>query len=89
MIRIVIENLLLFLAPTALYAGWMYLTRDPKKAGGVMSDAPLIWLTAAGATLVVITLLVFQDDTSGGRPGQAYEPPSMRKDGTIEPGRIK
>jgi hypothetical protein len=89
MIRIVFENLLLFLMPSALYFGWVYLTRKAGKSGPTFSDAPLTLLCAAGAALVIITLVVFEDDKEGGRPGQTYQPPEMRKDGTISPGRIK
>ena len=88
MIRIVIENLLLFLLPTAAYVAFVILTRnDGTKAGQVIDEAPLIWLFVAGAALVVLTLIVF-GDTSGGKPGQAYDPPTM-KDGKIEPGRMR
>lgn len=87
MIRIVIENLLLFLAPTLIYVAYALATRrGTPDSGKVFDDAPLIWLFAAGAALVVVTLLVF-GNTSGGKPGQAYVPPSI-KDGKIEPGRI-
>jgi hypothetical protein len=88
MIRIVIENLLLFLAPTAIYIAYVFLTRRGRiTPQNVLDEAPLIWLCAAGAALVVITLLVF-GTSSGGKPGQAYVPPEMR-DGKIVPGKIK
>jgi len=86
MIRVVIENIALFLLPTGLYIGYVLLTRDASHRGKVLDEAPLIWLFLAGALLVVIVLIAF-GSTSGGRPGQHYEPPSM-KDGHIEPGRI-
>jgi hypothetical protein len=88
MIRIVIENILLFLAPAAMYVAYMLLMRRAGSAGEVINDAPLIWLFAAGAILVVATL-VFYGSTSGGRPDQDYIPPRMGKDGRIEPGQIK
>jgi Family of unknown function (DUF6111) len=88
MIRVVIENILLFLTPMAMYVAYMLLTRRAASAGAVVSDAPLIWLFVAGALLVVATL-VFYGSTSGGRPGQVYIPPHMGKDGRIEPGQIK
>jgi hypothetical protein len=88
MIRIVIENLLLFLAPTAIYVVYIYLSRRGQVTPqNILDEAPLIWLCAAGATLVVITLLAF-GTTSGGKPGQSYEPPEMR-DGKIVPGKLK
>jgi len=88
MIRVVIENIVLFLLPTLLYIGYVVLTRGaPKKKDDVLADAPLLWLFFGGTLLVVIVLVAF-GSTSGGRPDQHYEPPSM-KDGHIEPGRIK
>ncbi|HXF52780.1 MAG TPA: DUF6111 family protein [Hyphomicrobiaceae bacterium] len=88
MIRIVIENLLLFLAPTAIYVVYIYLSRRGKVTPqNVLDEAPLIWLCAAGAAVVVITLLTF-GTTSGGKPGQTYEPPELR-DGKIVPGKLK
>jgi hypothetical protein len=88
MIRIVIENIVLFLLPTLLYAGYVLLMRGPPEKGSdLLADAPLLWLFFGGTVLVIVVLVAF-GSTSGGRPGQHYEPPSM-KDGRIEPGRIR
>lgn len=87
MIRVIIENILLFLLPTLFYVGYVLLTRDPAAKKDLLSGAPLVWLFAAGTLLVVIVLVAF-GSTSGGRPGQHYEPPSL-KDGHIEPGKIQ
>jgi hypothetical protein len=97
MIRTVIENLLLFLLPTVVYLAWTLLARGrgpaasdagpDKPITGVLDDAPLIWLFASGALLVIVTLAAF-GTSSGGKPGQHYQPPSM-KDGQIEPGHIE
>ncbi|WP_072372577.1 DUF6111 family protein [Hyphomicrobium sp. NDB2Meth4] len=87
MIRIVAENILLFLLPTIVYVAYIYLTRDEKpQASRVLDDAPLIWLFVAGAAIVIITLVSFGTIT-GGKPGQVYTPPVF-KDGRIEPGHI-
>ena len=59
MIRVVIENILLFLAPAAMYVAYMLLTRRASSAGEVMNDAPLIWLFVAGALLVIGTLVFY------------------------------
>lgn len=87
MTRLVIENIVLFLLPTLFYVGYVLLTRDADAKKDLMSGAPLVWLFAAGTLLVIIVLIAF-GSTSGGRPGQHYEPPSM-KDGHIEPGQIR
>ena len=87
MMRIVVENLLLFLLPTLIYVAYIYLTRAEKPDGRAMLDeAPLLWLFAIGAGLVVVTLMVF-GSTSGGKPGEVYQPPVLR-DGKIVPGHI-
>jgi hypothetical protein len=88
MIRVIIENLLLFLAPTVIYVAYVLLSRRGQTTPqNILDEAPLIWLCAAGATLVVITLLAF-GTSSGGRPGQSYVPPEMH-DGEIVPGKLK
>ena len=94
MIRIVLENILLFLLPSLCYVAYIMLTKPEKTAGArgaekavaVLDDAPLLWLFGSGAVLVIITLILF-GSTSGGKPGQRYEPPVL-KDGQIEPGKI-
>lgn len=88
MIRIVIENILLFLLPAAAYVTYVLLTRRNTSAGTVINDAPLIWLFIAGALLVSGTLIYFASTSPGGRPDQTYIPPYM-KDGQIEPGVLK
>ncbi len=86
MIRVVIENLLLFLLPTLIYVIYVAVTRDDRHKG-ILDEAPLVWLMIAGCALVVIVLASFGSDTRG-KPGQIYVPPSM-KDGRIEPGHLE
>ncbi len=97
MIRTVIENVLLFLLPTLLYVAWVLFQRFRSEAAGdeagnaramvnVLDDAPLIWLFVTGALLVIVTLSVF-GTSSGGKPGQHYQP-SILKDGKIQPSHI-
>ena len=89
MIRVVIENILLFLLPTVVYLGYVLLTRrGATSAGEVINDAPLVWLFVAGALIVAGTLIYYASITPGGTPGQVYVPPHM-KDGRIEPGQLK
>lgn len=94
MIRIVIENVLLFLLPTLLYVAYVAVMRSTAPDGsvpeagaarpGLLDDAPLLYLFAAGVGLVLVMLVAF-GSTSGGKPNQSYTPPSI-KDGRIEPG---
>lgn len=96
MIRVVIENILLFLLPTVAYIAWVLIARSDSlertpdgriKASRVLNDAPFMWLAAAGTIFLILALVAF-GSTSGGRPGQTYSPPVL-KDGKIEPGRIE
>jgi len=92
MIRVVIENILLFLLPTMVYLAYAYLLRAPATDQNghqirPFDDAPLMWLFIAGACLVIATLIAF-GSTTGGKPGEAYEPPFV-KDGRIEPGHVR
>lgn len=92
MIRVVIENILLFLLPALVYLAYVYLVRAPAtdhngNRVNPIDDAPLLWLFIAGACLVIATLIAF-GSTTGGKPGEAYEPPVV-KDGQIEPGRVR
>lgn len=87
MIRIVIENLLLFLAPTLLYVTYVFVRRRSEgDESPVLRDAPLVWLFVGGIVLMVGTLAFF-GTSSGGGPGDAYQPP-VYKDGKIEPGHM-
>ncbi len=97
MIRIVIENILLFLLPTLAYLGWVLIARPhtlERTTDGrirptrVLNDAPLIWLAASGTVLLMVVLVAFGKTSDGGRPDQTYSPPIF-KDGKIEPGRIE
>lgn len=99
MIRTVVENLLLFLLPTFIYVAWVLFERaradkaagaenatGPQPVTTVLDDAPLLWLFASGAILVILTLSLF-GSSSGGKPGQQYQP-SILKDGKIQPSHI-
>src|SRR5262249_39488283 len=56
--RLIAENILLFLLPTAMYLGYMLLTRRTASPPAAMfSEAPLVWLFVAGALLVGATLV--------------------------------
>ncbi len=88
MMRVIAENLFLFLLPTFIYLAYMGLSgREAGNRDRAIADAPLIWLFAAGALLVLATLIVFGSST-GGKPGQSYRPPAFG-DGKIEPGRLQ
>ena len=85
MIRIVIENIFLFMLPTVLYLAWVAFTEN-EWAGlpTVIREAPLLRLFVAGAALIFATLVTFSS-RSHNNPHDVYVPPSI-EDGKIEPG---
>lgn len=90
MIRVVLENIAIFLIPTLVYAAYVVLTTSQrtedageKAFARIVDEAPLLWLFTAGVILVVLSLVAFQS-TEGGRPGMKYEAPAMQ-DGRITP----
>ena len=88
MIRVFIENLLLFLLPTALYVSFaMLVRRTDTSAIAVINRAPILTLAILGAGLVAIVMSLF-GNIGDGKPGQAYEP-AVFKDGKVIPGRMR
>ena len=95
MMRIVIENALLFLLPTVLYLAYVLLATDTtdattgqrKQPLQMLDEAPLVWLFAIGLLIMVATLLAFGtlQDQSIDKP---YEP-AIYKDGRILQGGKK
>lgn len=88
MLRVVLENLILFLLPTLVYVAFVTLRRRGKpgqSVATVLDEAPVVWLIAIGALMMMAGLAYFAT-TDGGKPGQGYEPP-VYKDGKIIPGR--
>jgi hypothetical protein len=85
MIRIVIENIFLFMLPTILYLAWVAFTEN-EWAGlpTVVREAPLVRLFVAGAALMLGTLVTFSS-RSHNSPQDVYVPPSV-EDGRIAPG---
>lgn len=88
MIRIVIENFFIFLAPTLLYLGWVAFVRnDWPGLWTVLRDAPLIRLFVLGAALMLTTLTLFASRHHN-TPDQTYVPPSF-EDGKLVPGHAE
>ncbi len=85
MIRIVIENLFIFLIPTLSYLTWIAFRRnDWPGLGRVLRDAPLVQLFVSGAVLMIGTLVLFSTREYNS-PQEQYIP-SVFKDGRIQPG---
>ena len=56
MMRVVIENVLLFLLPTVIYVAYVLLTRSESTAGTVINEAPLVWLFLIGAMVAAFNI---------------------------------
>jgi len=87
MIRIVIVNLLLLLLPLVVYFAYVYLRRQNEPEEDIMADAPIFWLLAAGAALMLVGLIFLGQWETGGLEGQ-YVPPRF-EDGVIVPGHTE
>ena len=92
MIRIVIENIILFLLPSVAYFAYVYLRRadkadGPNDAAQIWDDAPILWLMLAGAVLMLAVTLTFAT-FEGGSPDQKYIPPRL-ENGKLIPGHFE
>ncbi len=89
--RFVIENVLLFLLPAALFLAYRLVRENPQKKSTmqVMNEAPLVTLFVIGAMLVAATRIYSAATNPGGSPDKHYVPPKMGKDGKIEPGHLE
>lgn len=88
MIRIVIENLFVFLLPTLCYIAWVAFSRDYWPGlDRVITAAPLLKLLAAGVALMLTVLFGFSTRT-GNTPDVSYVPPEVQ-DGVLHPGHAE
>jgi Family of unknown function (DUF6111) len=88
MVRVVIENVLLFLAPAALYLAYeLMIKKNGTNPRQILDESPLVGLFVAGLLCVIGALILFRSQDEG-TAGQAYEPPTY-KDGKIIPGRVR
>jgi Family of unknown function (DUF6111) len=87
MIRPVLTELALFLAPFAVYALFLIGSRAGVLNPDSWSMQRLGWLTAAALALMVMSF-VFLAQFSGARPGSTYTPAHM-EGGKFVPGEAK
>jgi len=91
MVRILLEYLLPFFLPTALYAAWVFWQRRRAAsvggAGPAWEEGPWFWLLAAGAVLAV-SAIVATIVLSGAPPGAKYVPPVL-EDGKVVHGHFE
>jgi hypothetical protein len=91
MIRLIVENILLFLAPTLIYVAFTMLRRGDAKDNtfsAALNRAPLAVLFTIGFVLMISVLAYYGDKTQKGKPGQKYVPPQV-VDGKLVPGHFE
>jgi hypothetical protein len=84
MIRPIFTELVLFLAPFAVYALFLWATRTGVLDISAWSLPRLMWLTAAALVLVVASFVVLAQ-FSGAPPGSTYVPAHL-ENGRLVPG---
>jgi len=87
MIRPVLTELALFLAPFVLYAVFLAATRAGVLDPNAWSWSTLAWLTIAALVLVVGSFVVIAQ-FSGAPPGSTYVPAHI-EDGKLVPGKTQ
>jgi Family of unknown function (DUF6111) len=87
MIRIILVNLLLLLLPMVVYFSYVYFRRQGEPNDEIVANAPIFWLLAGGAGMMLIVLVVLGQWESGDPSGR-YVPPQV-KDGIVVPGHIE
>lgn len=87
MIRIILINLLLLLLPLIVYFTYVALRRQTQPDAEMVANAPIFWLLAAGAGLMLIAIVVLGQWETGSTSGR-YVPPQY-KDGVLVPGHFE
>lgn len=91
MIRLIIENIILFLAPTVIYVIYVMIRRSSDRDNNIsraLETAPLPVLFGLGLVLMLAVLAYYGSKSTGGKPGQTYRPPEV-VDGKVRPGRFE
>jgi hypothetical protein len=87
MIRVILLNLFLLLLPALLYFLYVYTLRWIRGTNEPADPAPILWLFAAGAMLMVASLGYYVEYNRQGAQGRYVEP--VLRDGVVQPGRIE
>lgn len=85
MIRILITQIILFLLPFILYAGYLFLTQKLHRQAWI--DAPRYWLIIAGLVCTVGGFLVMSQ-IDNNPVGGTYVPAHI-ENGVVVPGEFK
>ncbi len=84
MIRVLLTQLVLFLLPFLLYAGYLFLTKKLHKRAWI--DAPRYWLVMAGL-VVSVAGFAYMSQTNNNPSGRVYVPAHI-ENGKVVPGQF-
>jgi hypothetical protein len=87
MIRIILVNLLFLLLPLIIYFVYVFLRQNAEPDEGILTNAPIFWLLAAGVGLMLMAIVIL-GRWEGGDLGKDYVPPQF-KDGVVIPGHYE
>jgi hypothetical protein len=87
MIRPILTEVALFLAPFAAYAVFLWATRAGVLHPASWSIRALAWLTISALVLMIVSFVVI-GQFSGAPPGATYVPAHM-ENGKFVPGRME
>lgn len=89
MLRVILTIIVPLLLPTVVYVGYVALERRRLASSGGPQPwyvgAPWAWLIGGGLLLMIATLAVLTNFSSGS-PGEVYVPAHVRPDGSLVPG---
>ena len=85
MIRVLLTQLLLFLLPFIMYAGYLFLNQRLHKRAWI--DAPRYWLVLSGLALSLIGFFVMSQINNNPLGGTYI--PARYENGEVIPGHIK
>jgi hypothetical protein len=86
MARLVAFNVIFFLLPFALYAGWLLATRGTAANVDDWQGRTIAYLGLGGAVVLTVALVAFTS-FRGAPPGGVYQP-AVFEDGRLIPGHI-
>ncbi|TLP48299.1 MULTISPECIES: DUF6111 family protein [Cohaesibacter] len=85
MIRVLITQVILFLLPFLLYAGYLFLTQKLNRQAWI--DAPRYWLIVTGLVFTLAGFLIMSQ-INNNSPGGTYVPAHF-DNGVVVPGEFK
>ena len=88
MARLVVFNVIFFLVPFAIYAGWLIATRGSANNPAYWT-VKVIGFLAFGGTVVMVGALLVVLQFSGASTDANYRPATIGEDGRIIPGTLE